>query len=163
MLRGRTPVAQVHAFLRDPVDVVVIYAIVETFFMYSWAVAPAQGGSANCYPDRAFPGGRRGWHGCNNGRTPRALTIFPCLMSDRGGLVAGCHLTCGWAPAGSVSRAATLPSRQRLLATVPRSGVSWRRLARLAADFLDERLARVATSVVSHFASSYRLSRVIPA
>ena len=40
----------------DPVDVVVIYAIVETFFMYSWAVAPAQGGSANCYPDRAFPG-----------------------------------------------------------------------------------------------------------
>jgi len=30
--------------------------IVETFFMYSWAVAPAQGGSANCYPDRAFPG-----------------------------------------------------------------------------------------------------------
>ena len=40
--QGRTrPVAQVHAFFADPVDVVVIYAIVETFFMYSWAVAPA--------------------------------------------------------------------------------------------------------------------------
>ena len=39
--QGRTSVAQVHAFFADPVDVVVIYAIVVTFFMYSWAVAPA--------------------------------------------------------------------------------------------------------------------------
>jgi hypothetical protein len=39
--QGRTPVAQVHAFLRDLVDVVMIYAIVATYFMYSWAVAPA--------------------------------------------------------------------------------------------------------------------------